>query len=162
MNWVLRMEWLLLFSSSSLQLRCLVCCTQFCGQFEQSNLHPSDSSTGFGSWSYQFWEQLKPNFWQKLQWTHLPTWSCLQPLYSFWASFLNSVTMWLMVFSVLQTFYIMRIYPLRQFSFLYYCFLTSDPGQLFMRPSVSFIKTPFLSQSFLVALSNCPCGGFVW
>ena len=99
MNWVLRMEWLLRFPSSSLQLRCLVCCTQFCGQFQQSNLHPSDSSTGFGSWSYQFWEQSKPNFWQKLQWTHLPTWSCLQPLYSFWASFLNSVTMWLMVSS---------------------------------------------------------------
>ena len=93
------MEWLLLFPSSSLQLRCLVCCTQFCGQFQQSNLHPSDSSTGFGSWSYQFWEQSKPNFWQKLQWTHLPTWSFLQPLCSFWANFLNSVTMWLMVSS---------------------------------------------------------------
>ena len=64
-----------------------------CGQFQQSNLHPSDSSTGFGSWSYQFWEQSKPNFWEKLQWTHLPTWSCLQPLYSFWANLSHSITM---------------------------------------------------------------------
>lgn len=64
-----------------------------------SNVRFSDSSTGFGSCSYQFWKQSKPKFWQNLQWTHLPILSCLQPLFSFWADFVHFVTMWLMVSS---------------------------------------------------------------
>ena len=62
-----------------------------------SNLHASDSYSGFGSWSCQFREQSKPNFWQSLQWTHFPTWSSLQPLYSFWANLSHSITMRLTV-----------------------------------------------------------------
>ena len=86
--------WLLSFLSTATMsgLLCSILWSVWIGK-SHSNLHSSDSYSGFGSWSCQFREQSKPNFWQSLQWTHFPTWSSLQPLYSFWANLSHSITM---------------------------------------------------------------------
>ena len=81
-----------LFTTTMSGLLCSILWSVWIGK-SHSNLHSSDSYSGFGSWSCQFREQSKPNFWQSLQWTHFPTWSSLQPLYSFWANLSHSITM---------------------------------------------------------------------
>ena len=55
--------WLLSFLSTASMsgLLCSILWSVWIGK-SHSNLHSSDSSTGFGSWSYQFREQSKPNF----------------------------------------------------------------------------------------------------
>ena len=132
-----------------------------------SNLHSSDSSTGFGSWSYQF-RQPEPNFWQSLRWTHFPTWSCLQPLHSFWVNFMHSVTMWLNGF--FRSPHILHNGDVSSPSILFLILLVVNIlilGSCY--EAFRFFKTPFLSQSqvsvmgsCLVDLSNCSCCGFAW
>ena len=112
-----------------------------------STSHSSDSYTGFGSWSCQFREQSKPNFWRSLELTHLPTWSSLQPLYSFWANLSHSVTMCLMVSSCSR--HILHNGDISSPSILFIILLVHNAWSwaAVMRPSVSFFKTPFPSQS---------------
>ena len=100
---------------------------------------------------------------------HLPIWSCLQPLFSFWANFLHFVTMWLMVYS--RSPHIPHNGDISSPSILFLILLALNAWSraVIMRPSVSIVEMPILRQSqvsvlrsCLAALSNCPCSGYAW
>lgn len=135
-------------------LSCSILLSVWIGK-SHSSLLSCDSSTGFDSWSYQCWKQSKPKFWQSLLWMHLPIWSCLQPLFSFWANFLHFVTMWLMVYS--RSPHIPHNGDISSPSILFLILLALNAWSraVIMRPSVSIVETPILRQSQVSVLRSC-------